>query len=94
MPTDATGKNAPDLRVFAGPAEIGVAWQKASRSGEAYFALRLDDPSFAAPIWANLVESRQETASSTCCGIVPPGPKRRHKPPRRPASAGRSHRVA
>jgi uncharacterized protein (DUF736 family) len=62
VPTDAPGKNAPDLRVFIGLAEIGVAWQKTSRGGDRYFAVKLDDPSFAAPIWANLVESRQDVA--------------------------------
>ncbi len=62
VPTDASGKNAPDLRVFIGFAEIGVAWQKTSRGGDRYFAVKLDDPSFAAPIWANLVESRQDVA--------------------------------
>lgn len=59
VPTEVTGNNAPDLRAFAGRAEIGVAWQKTSRGGDIYFALRLDDPSFSAPIWANLVESQE-----------------------------------
>ena len=45
-----------------GLAEIGVAWQKTSRGGDRYFAVKLDDPSFAAPIWANLGESRQDVA--------------------------------
>jgi uncharacterized protein (DUF736 family) len=62
VPTEATTKNAPDLRVFVDQTEIGVAWQKSSRSGEAYFAVKLDDPTFAAPVWANLVESQKEVA--------------------------------
>ena len=62
VPTEVTGNNAPDLRAFAGLAEIGVAWQKTSRGGDTYFALRLDDPSFATPIWANLVESKKDAA--------------------------------
>jgi uncharacterized protein (DUF736 family) len=62
VPTDATGSKAPDLRVFAGRGEIGVAWRKTSRGGDTYFAVKLDDPSFPAPIWANLVESKQEVA--------------------------------
>ncbi len=28
-----------------------------------YFAVRLDDPTFPAPLWANLVESQQEVAT-------------------------------
>jgi uncharacterized protein (DUF736 family) len=62
VPTEATASNAPDLRVYAGLAEIGVAWQKSSLSGDPYFAVTLDNPSFAAPIWANLVESQKEVA--------------------------------
>ena len=62
VPTEATAKNAPDLRVFVDQAEIGVAWQKSSRSGDPYFAVKLDDPTFPAPVWANLVESQKEVA--------------------------------
>ena len=62
VPTEATANNAPDLRVYAGLAEIGVAWRKSSRSGDPYFAVKLDDPSFPAPVWANLVESQKEVA--------------------------------
>ena len=63
VPTEATGTNAPELRVFSGPAEIGVAWRKSSKGGESYFAVRLDEPSFPATIWANLVESQREAGT-------------------------------
>ncbi len=62
VPTETTANNAPDLRIFAGLAEIGVAWQKTSKSGDSYFACKLDDPSFPAPIWANMVASQKEVA--------------------------------
>ncbi len=62
VPTEATATNAPDLRVYAGLVEIGVAWLKTSRSGDPYYAVKLDDPSFAKPIWANMVESQKEVA--------------------------------
>jgi uncharacterized protein (DUF736 family) len=45
---------APSHRVVAGNAEIGAAWEKTSGDGRSYLGLKLDDPSFAAPIYANL----------------------------------------
>ncbi len=52
--TRATGENAPSHRVFVGRAEIGAAWAKRSSEGRDYLGLKLDDPSFSAPIFANL----------------------------------------
>jgi uncharacterized protein (DUF736 family) len=48
--------NAPSHRVFVGRAEIGAAWSKRSNEGRDYLSLKLDDPSFTAPIYANLFE--------------------------------------
>ena len=48
--------NAPSHRVFVGRAEIGAAWSKRSSEGRDYLSLKLDDPSFNAPIFANLFE--------------------------------------
>ena len=48
--------NAPSHRVFVGCAEIGAAWSKRSNEGRDYLSLKLDDPSFTAPIYANLFE--------------------------------------
>lgn len=53
--TRATGENSPSHRVHAGKAEIGAAWAKTSTEGRSYLSLKLDDPSFAAPIYANLI---------------------------------------
>ena len=52
--TRASGENAPSHRVFVGRAEIGAAWAKQSNEGRNYLGLKLDDPSFNAPIYANL----------------------------------------
>jgi uncharacterized protein (DUF736 family) len=52
----AAGENAPSHRVFVGRAEIGAAWSKTSNEGRAYLGLKLDDPSFNAPIYANLFD--------------------------------------
>lgn len=35
-------------------AEIGAAWSKTSNEGRDYLGLKLDDPSFTGPIYANL----------------------------------------
>ena len=48
--------NAPSHRVFVGRAEIGAAWSKRSSEGRDYLSLKLDDPSFNAPIYANLFD--------------------------------------
>ena len=48
--------NAPSHRVYVGRAEIGAAWSKRSEEGRDYLSLKLDDPSFTAPIYANLFE--------------------------------------
>ena len=55
----ATGENAPSHRVFVGRAEIGAAWSKTSNEGRAYLGLKLDDPSFNAPIYANLFDDEE-----------------------------------
>lgn len=49
------GENAPSHRIFVGRAEIGAAWAKRSQEGREYLGLKLDDPSFLTPIFANLV---------------------------------------
>ena len=54
--TRANGENAPSHRVFVGRAEIGAAWSKQSNEGRSYLGLKLDDPSFTAPIFANLFD--------------------------------------
>ncbi|MER8779209.1 DUF736 domain-containing protein [Mesorhizobium sp. M0977] len=53
------GENAPSHRVFVGRAEIGAAWSKTSNEGRDYLGLKLDDPSFNAPIYANLFDDEE-----------------------------------
>ncbi len=48
--------NAPSHRVMVGKAEIGAAWTKRSNEGREYLGLKLDDPSFNSPIYANLFD--------------------------------------
>ena len=50
----------PDYRVYAGNAEIGAGWTKTSQqTGRPYISVKLDDPSFAAPIFAALVQTEE-----------------------------------
>lgn len=69
VPEDTqAGDNAPSHRVFVGRAEIGAAWSKRSNEDRNYLSLKLDDPSFTQPIYANLfddtvVEGGEETFS-------------------------------
>jgi uncharacterized protein (DUF736 family) len=48
---------APDFRIFAGQTEFGAAWKKTSREHRDYLSCKLDDPSFAVPIYASLVDA-------------------------------------
>ena len=53
-------ENAPSHRIFVGRAEIGAAWTKRSIEGRDYLGVKLDDPSFNAPIYANLFDDEDE----------------------------------
>jgi uncharacterized protein (DUF736 family) len=41
--------------------EFGAAWKKTSGEGRDYLSVKLDDPSFPAPIYATLVEEEDDT---------------------------------
>ena len=51
-----SGENSPSHRVYCGRVDIGAAWSKRSNEGRDYLSLKLDDPSFTAPIFANLFD--------------------------------------
>jgi uncharacterized protein (DUF736 family) len=52
--TNRAADNAPSHRIYVGRAELGAAWSKCSTEGRDYLSVKLDDPSFNAPIYANL----------------------------------------
>lgn len=54
-PVDKTGEKSPDFRVYAAEAEIGAAWAGMSKDKKPYLSVKLDDPSFAAPVLARLI---------------------------------------
>ena len=58
VPDTSTNRNdkSPSHRVLVGKAEIGAAWSKRSADNRDYLGLKLDDPSFNAPIYANLFD--------------------------------------
>jgi uncharacterized protein (DUF736 family) len=51
-----TNDNAPSHRIYVSRAEIGACWSKRSNEGRDYLSVKLDDPSFNAPIFANLFD--------------------------------------
>lgn len=59
-PSENGNDRAPDLRAFSGSVEIGAGWTKTSREEREYVSLKLDDPSFSAPIYASLIAGEVE----------------------------------
>ena len=57
--SEKASDKAPDYRIFAGSIEFGAAWKKTSGEGREYLSVKLDDPSFPAPIYATLVEGEE-----------------------------------
>jgi len=54
--TNRATDNAPSHRIYIGRIEVGAAWSKRSSEGRDYLSVKLDDPSFNAPIYANLFD--------------------------------------
>ena len=54
-PATKNGDASPDYRAFAGKVEIGAGWKRVKEDRE-YVSLKIDDPSFNAPIYGNLIE--------------------------------------
>ena len=59
VPVEKDNNKSPDFRIIAGTTnvELGAAWKKTSKEGRPYTSVKLDDPSFPAPIYASLVEA-------------------------------------
>ena len=55
VPVEKESDKAPDLRAVVGGIEIGAGWKKTSKENREYHSVKLDDPSFPAPIYASLV---------------------------------------
>lgn len=59
VPTNATASNAPSHRVLVEEAEVGAAWTKRTNDDRSYLSVKLDDPSFVAPIFAQLFANEE-----------------------------------
>ena len=54
-------ESAPDFRILLGTIEIGAAWRRIKQgTDQSYLRVRLDDPSWPQPIWANLTEAGED----------------------------------
>ena len=56
-PSESDSDKAPEFRIFSGSTEFGAAWKRTSRENRDYLSVKLDDPSFPAPIYASLVDA-------------------------------------
>lgn len=55
-PEESQNANAPSHRVLVNDVEVGAAWSKTTQDERPYLSVKLDDPSFTAPIFAQLFE--------------------------------------
>jgi uncharacterized protein (DUF736 family) len=62
VPAEGETENGPAFRILAGTIEFGAAWEKKSDKGNYYLSVKLDDPSFSAPIYASLVADGEDWA--------------------------------
>jgi uncharacterized protein (DUF736 family) len=62
--TNRANGAAPSHRVFVAKVEVGAAWAKRSNEGRDYLSVKLDDPSFTQPIYANLFEGEGDAGYS------------------------------
>jgi uncharacterized protein (DUF736 family) len=53
--------------------EVGAGWSKRSTEGRDYLSIKLDDPSFSTPIYANLVHDE----GAETCSLIWSRPNRR-----------------
>jgi uncharacterized protein (DUF736 family) len=60
-PVAKEGDKSPSYRVTASGVEFGACWTKAAKeSGAEYLSVKLDDPSFTAPVYATLVHGEKD----------------------------------
>jgi uncharacterized protein (DUF736 family) len=72
------------LRVIVSGVEIGAAWRRTSKDNRSYHSVKLDDPSFTAPIYANLSKATTQPEKGICA-LKPASIAGRRYPPSRPA---------
>jgi len=59
-PVAKESERSPDYRVATNGVELGAGWSKAAKeTGAEYVSIKLDDPSFTAPVYATLVQGEK-----------------------------------
>ena len=58
VPTAKTNEKSPNFVVKVGAYELGVGWLHLDKNGKEYVSVKLDDPSFNAPLSASLFEQQ------------------------------------
>ncbi len=61
VPISEPTEKGPDYRVVAGAMDIGAAWKRHTANSKHYLSVKLDDPSFPAPVNARLVDADDGT---------------------------------
>ncbi|NEI59449.1 DUF736 family protein [Rhizobium leguminosarum] len=73
VPAVNLSENGPDYRVFASTVELGAAWKQQASNGITSLTVSLDDPSFAFPIYSNLVDTEGDEFNLVWSRAHPPG---------------------
>ena len=61
VPCDGSSDKHPVYRVYSGKVEVGAAWENvAEETGQLYYTLRLNDPSFERPIYTKLFQDKTD----------------------------------
>ena len=62
VPLKNRSQKQPDYRILTGKREIGAAWSRTSKTGDAYLFLKLSDPTQQAPVLCNLYRNATGSA--------------------------------
>ena len=62
VPITKEAEKGPDYRIVAGTMEIGAAWKRQSKAHNDYLSVKIDDPSFPAPVNARLINGDEDSA--------------------------------
>ena len=62
VPLKDRSEKQPDYRILVGKREIGAAWSRTSKTGDAYLFLKLSDPTQPAPVICNLYRNTSGSA--------------------------------
>jgi uncharacterized protein (DUF736 family) len=58
--TEDLRERGPVARIFAGAGEVGAAFEQNTQDGVVYLSLKLDDPTFAAPVYCAAFNNKEK----------------------------------